>query len=184
MVGSWSYYAPTGTQIQQAQHALRQARTFLGQRGIPFASIELLTRVGTPADELNLVARERAVDLLVLGSHPPSPISFIWNLLCGSTSRRLVRLASCQVLLAYPASLIAPGDLVSQYEQALQLCLHQQTGTLLVFTPTDVARRYAPTEQAIGPHEIAAAAQALKRLAKRGLMLCQEVQGEMRCWND
>jgi hypothetical protein len=122
---------------------LQQARALLGQRGIPLASIELLVRAGTPADELARVARERNVDLLVLGSGSPSRIGFLRRLLLGSSTRRALRVAPCRVLLAHPPTAIHIGDLIAWYEQALQLFLLQQTETLLVLTPAEVARRFA-----------------------------------------
>jgi nucleotide-binding universal stress UspA family protein len=183
-LGSWSYIPPTRGQLHQAHRVLQQARALLGQRGIPLAFIEILVRAGTPADELARLARERNVDLLVLGSGPPSRIDFLRRLLLGSRTRRVLRLAPCRVLLACPTAAIPAGDLIAWYEQALQLCLLQQTEMLLVLTPAEVARRFALADQPIGHREIEAAARALKRLASRGLLVCQVVQGEMRCWND
>lgn len=142
-LGSWSYLAPTSCQLCQAHHVLQQARALLGQRGIPFASFEPLVRAGTPADELTRVARERTVDLLVLGSSPPSRCGFLRRLLLGSSTRRVLRFAPCRVLLASSPAATHPGDLIAWYEQALQLCLLQQAETLVVFTPTEVARRFA-----------------------------------------
>lgn len=181
---SWSYLPPTSSQLCQAHHVLQQARALLGQRGIPLASIELLVRTGIPADELARVAQEQHVDLLVLGSSSSSCCGFLRRLLLGSSTRRVLRVAPCRVLVASSPSPIQTGDLTAWYEQALQLCLVQQNETLVIFTPAEVAWRFARPEQAIGHREIEAAAFALKRLADRGLLLCQMVQGEMRCWND
>ena len=183
-LGSWSYLPPTRGQLHQAHHVLQQACALLGQRGIPLASIELLVRVGTPADELVRVAQERNVDLLVLGTGPPSWIGFLRRVFQGSSTRRVLRFAPCRVLLACPSAAIHAGDLIAWYEQALQLYLLQQRETLIAFTPAEVARRFALPDQTIGYREIEAAARALERLADRGLMVCQVVQGELRCWND
>lgn len=181
---SWSYLPPTSSQLCQAHHVLQQARALLGQRGIPLASIELLVRAGTPADELARVAREQHVDLLVLGSRSSSCCSFLRRVLLGSSTRRVLRVAPCRVLLVSSPSPSHSGDLIAWYEQALQLCLVQQKEMLVVFTPAEVAWRFARPDQAIGHREIKAAAGALERLADRGLLICQVVQGEVRCWND
>jgi nucleotide-binding universal stress UspA family protein len=181
---SWSYFPPTRDQLHQAHHVLQQARALLEQRGVPLSSVELLVRAGTPADELACIARERNVDLLVLGTGLPSCIGFLRRVLVGSNTRRVLRLAPCRVLLARPPTARHAGNLSTWYEQALQLCLVQQGKRLVVLTPTEVARRFALPDQPIGHREIEAAARALKRLADQGLLVCQVVQGEVRCWND
>lgn len=183
-LGSLSTYPATSSQQRQARHVLQQARTLLARRGVPLDTIELLVRAGRPADELVRVAQERHVDLLVLGSRPSSRLSPLRRALFGSTTRRVLQVASCRVLLARLPCSLDTGDLVAWYEQAMQLCLRQRTETLVVFTPAEVARRFALTDQAIGDREIEAAAQALERLANEGLMLCQVIGGEMRCWNE
>ncbi len=156
----------------------------LEQFGVPLDSVELLLRAGTPAEELAHVARERGVDLLVLGSRPSSRFRFLRRALLGSTTRRVMQSAPCRVLLARQPRPGDAVDLVAWYEQAVMLYLQQQTNSLVVFTPGEVARYFALTDQAIGHCEVEAAAHALERLANQGLMLCQVSQGEMRCWND
>lgn len=140
-------------------------------------------RAGIPADELVQVARERDVDLLVLGSRPPSRFQALQRVVFGSTTRRVLRLAPCRVLLAHPPPPSGSGDLVAWYEQATLRSL-QQAATLVVLTPDHVARRFAPSLEAVGHSEVAAAACALEHLAQRGLMVCRVVNGEVRCWND
>ena len=181
--GSISTFPPTRSQLREAQHVLQRARALLGLFGIPLESIELLVRAGTPAEELARVARERDVDLLVLGSRPHSRLGLLWRRLLGSTSRRAAHLAPCRVLLAHPPRPFGSGELVAWYEQAL-LRSFQQADTFMVLTPGDVARRFTPGAQAIGQHEVEAAACALQQLANRGLLLCQMIHGEVRCWND
>jgi nucleotide-binding universal stress UspA family protein len=175
---------PTREQFQQARQVLRRAQAFLVQRGIPLAAIETLIRAGAPADELDRVAREYQMDLLVLGSHPPPHLCFLHRALFGSISHRVLQLAPCRVLLArLPASFNA-NNLSDQYEQALHCLLQQQPQKLFMFSPTDVARRFALTDQMIGQKEVEAATCALRRLSDRGVILCQVVQGELRCCND
>ncbi len=70
--GSLSLFPPTNSQRCEARRALSQARALLEYLGVPDDVIEVLVRAGVPADELVQVARERDVDLLVLGSLPPA----------------------------------------------------------------------------------------------------------------
>jgi len=167
--GSLSSFPPTNSQRCEARRVVWQARTLLKHLGVP--------------DELVRIARERDVDLLVLGSHPPSRFQTVRRLFLGSTTRRILRLAPCRVLLAHPPHPSGSGDLVAWYEQATLRCL-QQTRALVVLTPGDVARRFAPAYEAVGRSEVAAAAYVLERLAQRGLLVCRVVNGEVRCWND
>lgn len=181
--GSTSTYSPTQSQIRESRHLLRRAHALLGQLGVPLDSVELLLLAGTPAEELARVARERDVDLLVLGCRPHSRLSFLRRLLLGSTSRRVLHLAPCRVLLAHPPQLSGSDELVAWYERALLRCLQQATA-LMVLTPGDVARCFAPGIRASGQREVEAATCALQHLANRGLLLCQQTDGEVRCWND
>ncbi len=181
--GSLSLFPPTNSQRCEARRALSQARTLLGHLGVPDHAIEVLVRAGVPADELVQVARERQVDLLVLGSSPLSRFQRLRRLVFGSTTRRVLRLAPCRVLLAHAPHPSSSGDLVAWYELAMLRCL-QQAAALIVLTPGDVARRFAPAHETVGHREVAAAARALERLAQRGLLLCRVVNGEVRCCND
>lgn len=173
--GSLSLFPPTTRQRCEARQALSQARALLGHLGVPDSIIEVQVRVGIPADELVRVARERHVGLLVLGSHPPSRFQILRWAVFGSTTRRVLRLAPCRVLLAHPPGPSSSSDLVTWYEQAT---------ALVVLTPSEVARRFTPSYETDGNREVAAAACALERLAQQGLLLCRVVNGEVRCWND
>jgi nucleotide-binding universal stress UspA family protein len=181
--GSLSLFPPTTRQRCEARQALSQARALLGHLGVPDSAIEVLVQVGIPADELVWVARERHVGLLVLGSHAPSRFQILRRAVFGSTTRRVLRLAPCRVLLAHPPGPSGSGDLVTWYEQATLCCLQQATA-LVILTPREVARRFAPSYETDGNRDVAAAACALERLAQRGLLLCRVVNGEVRCWND
>ena len=181
--GSLSLFPPTNSQRCEARRALSQARALLEHLGVPDDVIEVLVRAGVPADELVRVARERDVDLLVLGSRPPSRFQALRRVVFGSTTRRVLCLAPCRILLAHPPGFSGSGDLVAWYEQATLGCL-QQAAALVVLTPGDVARRFAPAHETVGQSEVAAAACALERLAQRGLLLCRVVNGEVQCWND
>ena len=181
--GSLSLFPPTNSQLSEARWALSQARVLLEHLGVPDDAIEVLVQAGVPADELVRVARGRDVDLLVLGSRPHSRFQTLRRVVFGSTTRRVLRLAPCRVLLAHPPGPSGSADLVTWYEQATLRCL-QQAATLVVLTPDDMARRFAPSHEAPVCSEVAAAACALQHLAQRGLLLCRVVNGEIRCWND
>lgn len=91
--------APTTGQRVVAAEALRIARAILQHHGIMRSHIETLIRVGTPADELTSVARQRHIDWLILGNHERTLGETLRNMLIGSTSRDVLRFASCPVLL-------------------------------------------------------------------------------------
>lgn len=182
-LGSLSLFPPTNSQRCGARQALSQARAFLEHLGVPDDAIEVLMQAGIPADELVRVARGRDLDLLVLGSRPLSRFQALRRVVFGSTTRRVLQLAPCRVLLAHPPGPSGSDDLVAWYEQATLRCL-QQTAALMVLTPGDMARRFAPSPETLGHSEVAAAACALEHLAQRGLLVCRVVDGEIRCWND
>jgi len=93
-IGSISTFPPTQNQLREARLVLQRARTLLGQLGIPLESSELLVRAGMPAVELARVARERDMDLLVLGSYPHSHLGLLRHMLLGST---WLRVACCSL---------------------------------------------------------------------------------------
>jgi len=72
-------------------------------------SIEHLLVEGNPAQEIDRVARDRACDLIVLGTHGRTGLK---RLLMGSISEKVVRLAPCPVLtvkIPIPASTSRPA---------------------------------------------------------------------------
>lgn len=59
------------------------------------APAEIMVRVGSPAREIMAVADEVGADLVIIGSHRPN----FSNYLLGSTADRVVRHATCSVLV-------------------------------------------------------------------------------------
>ncbi len=55
---------------------------------------------------------------------------------------------------------------------------------LTVFTASETAHMFAPSERAAGRKEVDAASAALEQLACSGVLVCQKVNGELRCIND
>ena len=58
-----------------------------------------VTRRGNPAEEIARFASEKAVDLIVVGTHGRKGLS---KLLLGSTAEKLLREAPCQILVIKP----------------------------------------------------------------------------------
>lgn len=59
------------------------------------AQAEIMIRVGSPAREIIAAADERGADLVIIASHRPN----LTNYLLGSTADRVVRHATCSVLV-------------------------------------------------------------------------------------
>ena len=64
--------------------------------GEPFDTDEILVKTGTPAEVILDTARERACDLIVLGTHGHGAIT---DALIGSTAKRVVRGSTIPVLV-------------------------------------------------------------------------------------
>ena len=177
--------AVTPEQRTQAEDVLHQVRLKLQKEGIAPEQIEVLIRVGLPADELLKVARELRVNLIIIGSRGYSWQQRLRRFLMGSISQRVLKLAPCPVLLASAPTVSRSGDLVSWYEEAITTYLQQHTDTLTVFTPLEVAQKFVPpNKKAPGRKEMAAATLALEQLAGTGLLCRHDVKGELRYVND
>ena len=163
---------PTGMTLEQRNEAetiLRKVQKELQDQGIAPEQIETLVRVGLPADELVKAAKELHVSFIVVGSHGDLAGQKLRRFLVGSTSRRVLQLAPCPVIIANPPHTAHPGDLVAWYEQAIIHHLKEHPGALTVFTPLEVAQKFAPSDKkASGRKEIAAATLALENLANNG----------------
>jgi hypothetical protein len=161
------------------------ARSELQKGGIAPGQIEVLIRIGFPADEIVKVAKELHVNFIVVGSHAASLRQKIQRFLAGSTSRSVLRHAPCPVMIVTLPRTAPPGDLVTWYEQAITTYLQEHTSSLTVFTPQEVAQKFVPPrKKAPGRKEIAAAALALEQLASTGLLCRHDVKGELRYVND
>jgi len=175
---------PTTEERLQAERALQRARTALQHWGIAPERIELLRCLGTPADELVRVARELQVDFIVLGSRGNSFAQRLRRVVAGSTSRRVLQLAPCPVMVAVAPRMPSPRRLVAWYKAAVTRSLSEHPGSLLVFTACETAQRFAPPGRAVGSREVEAAARALEQLAQSGVLCCHRVKGELRYLND
>ena len=66
--------SPTTEQRKQAVEALGAACATLQEHGVTRSHIEMLLRVGSPANELASLAGQQQVDCLVIGSRGHSPL--------------------------------------------------------------------------------------------------------------
>ncbi len=182
------YLQPTFVTSEQrslAEDVLRNARTELQKQGIPSGQIETLIRLGVPADQIVKVARELHVDFIVVGSRGNSTVQKIRRFIAGSTSRRILQIASCPVMIVNSPQSRQPADLVTWYEESITHYLQEHTSDLTVFTPLEVAQMFAPpSKKAPGRKEKAAAILALEQLARSGVLCRHDVKGEMRYVND
>jgi nucleotide-binding universal stress UspA family protein len=177
--------ATSSWQRTQAEETLHKARAILQQQGLAPDRTEVIVRIGAPADEIVKTARELSVNLIVIGSRGDSFGQKLRRFLIGSISRRVLRLASCPVMIVVAPTAPRPGDLVLWYEEAVKRYLNENTHTLAVFTPQQAARQFAPPmKKAPGRKEIAAAALALEQLTSKGILCRHDVQGELRYVND
>src|SRR5712691_7372168 len=179
-----SSVTPTAEQRELAENALHRARIELQKQGIVPERIEVLLRSGTPADEIVKVAKELDADLIMIGSQGNSLKQKMRRFLMGSTSHQVVKLAPCPVLMASPPQMPRPRNLVVWYKEAITHYLHEHPGRLLVFTSHEAAHMFAPPHRTAGPKEVDAASVALEQLAYSGVLVCQKVNGELRCMND
>ncbi|MGH2995055.1 MAG: universal stress protein [Gaiellaceae bacterium] len=78
-----------------ARERLGQARSYLEQRGL---AAELVPSVGPPAEAIVRLARQRNVDLIVVGTRKKG---FFERLVEGSVNQDVLRRAPCDVLVVY-----------------------------------------------------------------------------------
>jgi nucleotide-binding universal stress UspA family protein len=197
--GQFQSLSVTPEQRTQAEDSLWRARAELQKQGIASGQIEVLIRVGLPADEIVRAAQELQVDFIVIGSRGNSLGQRIRRFFAGSISRKVLHTASCPVMIV-ASPLIPqqchpersegsrthhPADLVKWYEEAITRYLQEHTSALTVFTPLQVAQTFAPAKRkAPKRKEVAAATLALEQLARNGVLCRHEVKGELRYIND
>jgi nucleotide-binding universal stress UspA family protein len=189
--GQFQSLSVTSEQRTQAEDILRRARVELQKHGVASEQIEVLIRVGLPADEIVRAAQELQVDFIVIGSRGNTLGQRMRRFFAGSISRKVLHNTSCPVMIvASPqtpstSKTAYPADLVKWYEEAIKRYLQEHTSALTVFTPFEVAQTFAPSKRkAPKRKEIAAATLALEQLARSGVLCRHEVKGELRYIND
>jgi nucleotide-binding universal stress UspA family protein len=172
-------------QHAQGEEALQKARAELEKQGITSGQIETLIRMGVVVDQIVRAAQELHVDFIVVGSRGNSAKQKIRRLFAESTSRRILQVAPCPVMIVNCPEAKRPSDLVTWYEESITHYLQERTGNLAVFTPGEVAQMFMPpSKKAPGHKERAAAILALEQLARNGMLCRHDVKGEMRYVND
>jgi nucleotide-binding universal stress UspA family protein len=184
-IDQYELTAPTAEQKKQAEEVLTQASAVLQQQGFDHQQIELLTRVGSPADEIVKVARERHVSAIVIGSRGDNWHQRLRRMILGSISQQILQLAPCPVIVVPPPRLLTSQNLVAWYEQAARSYLTAHTSSLIVLTPETVIKLFPfPSKQFEGQKELEAAALALENLAGQGHLFRRDIQGQTRYIND
>ena len=169
----------------QAEETLHKARLLLQQHGFSLDCVEDVICVGITAEEIVKVAREQQATMIVLGNRGENWRQKLRRFFIGSISRRVLHLAPCPVLLVVPSpASVHNEDPVAWYERAITLYLNEHNGSLSVFTPSEVARRFAPPGKTVGDAETKAATQALERLAHSGTLCRHQLANEIRYVND
>ena len=181
----------TPTQRRDAEVQLYKACLLLQQGGIPSERMRGLIRIGVIADEISKLANELEASLIVVGTHSPSFKQHLRRFFFGSTSQRVLQLASCPVMMvSLPRSTPSrkpkpPNDLVAWYGTAITRYLSEHPGTLQVLTPKEVVHQFVPpSKHTPGRKELAAATLALEQLARNGILCRHDVSGELRYVND
>src|SRR5207248_5634742 len=157
----------TTEQRSLAEEALRDASAELLKQGIDSRQIETLIYTGVPADQITKAAVELHADFIVVGSRGNSSKQKIRRFFTGSTSRGVLQLAHCPVMIISCPQATQPADLVSWYEKSIRHYLQEHTSDLTVLSPQEVAQMFVPSgKKALGRKEIAAAILALEQSAR------------------
>lgn len=75
-----------------------QMAEFLTGYGTAGINVESMVAVGVPFQEISVIARDLAVDLIVMGGYGPAGRGPIEEVFFGSTAEKVVRLLPCPVL--------------------------------------------------------------------------------------
>ncbi|HLX39325.1 MAG TPA: universal stress protein [Ktedonobacteraceae bacterium] len=178
-------FSATLEQRNIAEKVLHQARTALLEEGIEPAQIETMIRVGMPADEIVKAAKELHAHFIAVGSRGESMRHKLRRFFFGSTSRRVLQLAPCPVMIAVVPRMPRSTDLATWYQQTITTHLSEHTDTLTVLTPHEAAQKFLPpNKKSVGRKEIAAATLALEQLTGNGIFCRHDVKGELRYVND
>ena len=92
-IPSWAAVElPRGAREKSTQSALQKLEALAASSGI---EVEVEVRVGHPYKTILEVANEKSVELIVVASHQPE----LQNYFLGSTAAKVVRHATCSVLV-------------------------------------------------------------------------------------
>jgi nucleotide-binding universal stress UspA family protein len=98
-----SFVASSKMLEELAEQARRHLEEWKGiATSLGLAAVEAATAVGEPAYEIVAFAKEKAIDLVVVGTHGRTGLT---HALMGSVAERVVRKAPCPVLTVRPPKL-------------------------------------------------------------------------------
>ena len=178
-------FPPTPEQYKQAETVLQRARTLLERQSFPPEQVEVVVKTGTPVEEIIRTAKERQVQLIVVGSRGSGWRQRLRRTFIGSISRTLLKVAPCPVMVVTQQPQRSEQDLVDWYEQAVRNYLQDHPKELTVLTPEQVALYFHPSgHPAEKEDNIQVATLALQRLELRGVLCRHESHGVIRYVND
>ncbi len=145
----------------------------------------MLLRVGILADEIVKAVGELQVDCIVIGCRGNALGQRVPRMLFGSTSRRVLRLASRPVMVVTSLLPDSSCDLVVWYEAAVKRLLEEHPDAFTILTQTEVAHLFVPpTIDVVGRRKLSAASRALEHLVSCGILFRYVVHGERRYTSD
>lgn len=176
---------PSIEQREEAERTLRRAQRALLQRGIAPEDLKVLLRVGGPADEIVKMAGELQVDCTIIGSRGNTLGHRRHRMFFDSTSRRVLRLAPCPVMVVSPLQPDRSCNLVAWYEASVKRLLAEHPDACTILTQTEVAHLFVPPAvSVVGSRELSAASCAREHLVSSGVLFRYDVNGETRYVND
>jgi K+-sensing histidine kinase KdpD len=185
LIGQYDLTAPTTEQLKKAQEVLTKTSADLQRQGFSHTNIEMITRVGSPAEEIVKLAREHHANVIIIGNRGNSWQQQIRRILWGSISHQVLQLAPCPVIMVVPPQPHSNKSLIAWYEQEAKSYLDTHTSSLVVLTPDTITKLFPlPRKQPIEQKEIEAATLALEKLATQGILCRRDIQGQIRYIND
>lgn len=91
-----TYFNVAEFEASLKEDAETRAKEFLGKTGTRTVQVDAKVLIGEPFGDICRIAEEEKVDLIVIGSHGRTGLSHV---LLGSVAERVVRHASCPVLV-------------------------------------------------------------------------------------
>src|SRR5260370_8173481 len=99
---------------------------------------------GVTADQITKAAAELHADFIVVGSRGSSSKQKIRRFFTGSTSRSVLQLAQCPVMIISCPQARQPADLVTWYEKSIRHYLQEHTSDLTIFSPQQLPQMFVP----------------------------------------
>lgn len=97
-LAEYLHQEPEGLVAQLRERAQHQLTEFLKRWNAAGLMVESIVSVGAPFQEIAVIARDLAVDLVAIGGYGPAGRGPIEEVFFGSTAEKVVRLLPCPVL--------------------------------------------------------------------------------------